>query len=183
METTTVFLVLVLLTVISFFMGRKRSHAVVSGRGGARALHSLPKHYGYMAALWALLPSVLVLVLWLVFEHGILAHLVVSQLPSSVGQMSASEQGLYFNQIVSFASGGTDASQLDPAQVIAADHYRALVASSRTVKALLVFLVALRYPLPISFSDWSGARRWPFAPTRLPLQVPLASCRFWSAPC
>ncbi|MBP6701229.1 MAG: phosphate ABC transporter permease family protein, partial [Halioglobus sp.] len=70
MDTTTVFLVLVLLTVASFFLGRKRSHAVVSGRGGARALHSLPKHYGYMAALWALLPALLVLALWLAFESS-----------------------------------------------------------------------------------------------------------------
>jgi phosphate transport system permease protein len=143
METTSVFLVLVLLTVISFFMGRRRSHAVVSGRGGARALHSLPKHYGYMAALWALLPALLVLVSWLVFENSILARLVVSELPSSVGQMSGSEQGLYFNQIVSYARGGTDASQLDPAQIVAADHYRALVSSSRTIKALLVCMVAI----------------------------------------
>ena len=40
METTTVFLVLVALTFISFFMGRRRSHAVAAGQGGARSLHS-----------------------------------------------------------------------------------------------------------------------------------------------
>ncbi len=74
MDTTTVFLVLVVLTVTSFFMGRKRSHAVVSGQGGARMLHSLPKHYGYMAALWALLPALLVLALWLAFESTMLAR-------------------------------------------------------------------------------------------------------------
>jgi phosphate transport system permease protein len=143
MQTTTVFLVLVLLTVISFFMGRKRSYAVTAGQGGARALHSLPKHYGYMAALWALLPALLVLVLWLVFETSILAQMVVSQLPDSVQQMSASQQGLYFNQVVSYARGSTDADLLDASQVAAAEHYRALVASSGTIKALLVFLVAL----------------------------------------
>ena len=78
METTTVFLVLVLLTFISFFAGRKRSHAVTSGLGGVRSLHSLPKHYGYMAALWALLPALLILVLWLVLENSILARIVMN---------------------------------------------------------------------------------------------------------
>ena len=97
MDTTTVFLALLLLTVASFFMGRKRSHTVTAGQGGARALHSLPKHYGYMAALWALLPAMAVLVLWLVFENGILARMVVGDLPATVQEMSANEQGLYFN--------------------------------------------------------------------------------------
>jgi phosphate transport system permease protein len=143
MDTMTVFLALLLLTVASFFMGRKRSHAVTAGQGGARALHSLPKHYGYMAALWALLPAMAVLVLWLVFENGILARMVVGDLPASVQEMSSSEQGLYFNQVVSYARGATDASMLDAAQIRAAEHYNALVSSSRMIKALLVLLVAL----------------------------------------
>ena len=143
MDTTTVFLALLLLAVASFFMGRKRSHTVTAGQGGARALHSLPKHYGYMAALWALLPAMAVLVLWLVFENGILARMVVGDLPATVQEMSANEQGLYFNQVVSYARGATDASMLDAAQISAAEHYNALVSSSRMIKALLVLLVAL----------------------------------------
>jgi len=142
METTTVFLVLVLLTAISFFLGRRRSHTVTSGLGGARSLHSLPKHYGYMAALWALLPALLILVLWLCFEPSVLSGIVLSELPDPVRQLPPDEQGLYFNQIVSYARGATSADLLDPAQIAAADHYRALVAESRTMKALLVLLVA-----------------------------------------
>jgi len=142
MDTTTVVLVLIVLTVVSFFMGRKRSHAVVAGQGGARALHSLPKHYGYMAALWALLPALVVLVLWLAFESSILANIVMRELPASVHQLTESEQGLYFNQLVSYARGSIDATQLDEAQILAADHYHALASSSAKLKALLVFLVA-----------------------------------------
>ena len=143
METTTVFLVLVLLAVISFFMGRKRSHTVTAGRGGARSLHSLPKHYGYMAALWALLPALIVLVFWLASENSILASMIVAELPAQVQQLSENQQGLYFNQIVSYARGATDASMLDEAQIEAAAHYQALVDSSDTLKALLVTLVAV----------------------------------------
>ncbi len=143
MDTTTVFLALLLLTVVSFFMGRKRSHTITAGQGGARALHSLPKHYGYMAALWALLPALAVLVLWLVFENSILARMVVGDLPASVQELSTSEQGLYFNQVVSYALGATDASMLDAAQIKAAEHYSSLMSSSRMIKALLVLLVAL----------------------------------------
>ena len=96
MDTTTVFLALLLLTVVSFFMGRKRSHTITAGQGGARALHSLPKHYGYMAALWALLPALAVLVLWLVFENSILARMVVGDLPASVQELSDQRAGTLF---------------------------------------------------------------------------------------
>lgn len=143
METTTVFLVLILLTVISFFMGRKRSHAVTSGRGGAKSLHSLPKHYGYMAALWALLPALAVLVVWLMFEQSILSGIILAELPVQVQQLPENQQGLYFNQIVSYAREATDASMLDESQVQAAQHYQALVGSSSTFKALLVTLIAV----------------------------------------
>lgn len=143
METTTVFLVLVALTFISFFMGRKRSHVVSSGQGGARSLHSLPKHYGYMAALWALLPALLLLVVWLAFESSILSRLTLNELPQQVQTMPESQQGLYLNQIKSHAQGATSADMLDEAQLLASEHYQYLVTASRNFKAMLVFLVAL----------------------------------------
>ena len=143
METTTVFLLLLLLTAISFFLGRKRSHAVVAGQGGVRALHSLPKHYGYMAALWALLPALLVLVIWLGLESRIVSGMVVAELPANVQAQPDSELGLYYNQIVSFARGSIGSDQLDEAQLAGAEHYRALVAASGAMKALLVCLIAV----------------------------------------
>ncbi|MFT4520467.1 MAG: phosphate transport system permease protein, partial [Halioglobus sp.] len=63
MQTTTVFLVLIALCVASFFVGRRRSRSVAEPIGGATALHSLPKYYGYMAAAWAAIPALLVLVI------------------------------------------------------------------------------------------------------------------------
>ncbi|MCP5164447.1 MAG: phosphate ABC transporter permease subunit PstC [Pseudomonadales bacterium] len=143
MDTITVLLVLLALSVAGFFLGRRRSHAVAAGEGGARALHSLPKHYGYMAALWALLPALGLLVLWAVFESSILANVVIGELPDQVQQLPESERGLYFNQVVSYARGAIDAAQLDHVQVAAAEHYRQLLASSARFKALLVSLVAV----------------------------------------
>ena len=143
MQTTTVFLILIALSVISFFTGRRRSYAVVRNQGGARALHSLPKHYGYMAALWAGLPALLLLVLWMGFESRVLYSLVLDYLPAQVREMSESELGLYYNQIVGYALGGVDASQLDPAQVAAAGRYSVLAAASGQWKGALVCLVAI----------------------------------------
>jgi phosphate transport system permease protein len=143
MQTTTVFLVLVALSCISFFLGRRRSRVVAAPVGGVKALHSLPRHYGYMAAAWAALPALLILVLWLAFESRILNNLVVAQLPQSVHAMHPSELGLYSNQIVGYASGSIGPEQLDKAQIAAAEHYKALASSSSVIKVLIVSLVAV----------------------------------------
>ena len=143
MDTPTVFLVLFALSIAGFFLGRRRSHAVVAGEGGARVLHSLPKHYGYMAALWALLPALGLLLLWMLLETSILANIVIGELPASVQQLPESERGLYFNQVVSYARGAVDASQLSDVQITAAEHYRELLAASGKLKALLVALLAV----------------------------------------
>ncbi len=143
MQTSTVLLILVALAAISFFVGRKRSHLVAVGQGGAYGLHSLPKHYGYMAALWAGLPALLVLILWVGLESRVLTNMVVSQLPAEIQALPESELGLYFNQIVSFAQSGSDALGLSESQVAAAGYYQELLADSRVMKASLVFLVAV----------------------------------------
>lgn len=143
MQTTSVFLVLIALCVTSFFFGRKRSQVVAMRMGGLASLHSLPKHYGYMAAAWAALPALLILALWLGFESSVLHKLVISQLPQHVQDMPTDELSLYYNQIQGFAKGAIDSAQLDEIQVQAAEHYKGLLASFSQLKATLVFLVAI----------------------------------------
>ncbi len=143
MDTMTVLLVLAGLSVLGYYLGRRRSHALVADIGGARVLHSLPRHYGYMAALWAGLPALAVLVLWVVFEQRVLYSMVVSGLPAEVRELPASELGLYFNQIVGYARGAVDASQLDPVQVVAAENYQAMIGTARFIKSVLVVLIAV----------------------------------------
>ena len=143
MQTTTVFLVLVALCVVSFFMGRKRSLVVATRLGGMASLHSLPKHYGYMAAAWAAIPAILVLALWLGFESSILHKLVLSELPAHIRNMPVDELGLYYNQIQGYAKGAIGSAELDQAQISAAAHYTGLVSSIGQLKAAMVFLVAI----------------------------------------
>lgn len=143
MQTSTILLVLLSLTAISYLMGRRRSYTVAQDQGGVKALHSLPRHYGYMAALWAGLPALLVLVLWMGFESRVVSSLVAAELPAAVQDMPEAEFGLYYNQLVGYAKGSINADQLDQDQVSAAQHYRDLFATGRTIKALLVGLVAI----------------------------------------
>ncbi|RLQ23000.1 phosphate ABC transporter permease subunit PstC [Seongchinamella sediminis] len=143
MQTSTVFLTLLALCAVSFYVGRHRSRLVGMAGGGLTTLNSLPKHYGYMAALWAGLPALVLFVAWLVLESTVLRNLVVATLPAEVQAMPASEQGLYYNQLVAHALGSVDASVLTGAQLQGAAYYNELVATSRMLKMLLVTVVAI----------------------------------------
>jgi phosphate transport system permease protein len=141
MQTSTVFLALIALSVISFVVGRQRSR-LVAGEGGLSTLHSLPKHYGYMAALWAVLPALLLLVLWLGFESRVVYSQVLATFPADIQALDPNEIGLYYNQVVSLASSGDDPSSLDETLRVALDTYHQATARSAMGKALLVLLVA-----------------------------------------
>ncbi len=143
MQTSTVLLVLFSLCCVSFAVGRHRSRQVASAAGGVQSLHSLPHHYGYLAAMWAGLPALLVLGLWLGFEGKFIESRIIAELPADVQALSGSRLGLYYNQVIAYAAGGMDASTLSDAQLKAAQHYHALKASSAWMKLVLVTLVSL----------------------------------------
>ena len=144
MQTTTVFLVIVALSVSSFFFGKRRSQIVaeLSG-GGVASLHSLPKHYGYLAAAWTLIPALILLALWMGFESSIIYKLVFTSLPEHVRAMPGDEFGLYYNQVQSYALGTIDSTWLDEGQIAAAERYRDLAAVMSWIKTAMAILVAL----------------------------------------
>lgn len=143
MQTTTVFLVLVALSLLSFILGKRRSLLLAAEQGGYATLHSLPKHYGYMAAAWAGVPALILLVFFLGIESPLLFRLVVSEFPEDVKSLSSDELGLYYNQVQSFAKGAIDGVLLDKNQLVAAQYYQELSALLSRLKAGLVFLVAI----------------------------------------
>jgi len=142
MQTITAFLVLVALCMVSFFLGRTRSQLIAKTRGGA-SLHSLPKHYGYMAAAWAFLPAIAILLVWSGLESNLIYNSVISGLPPDVRALSADQLGLYYNQVQSFALNQIDEFGLDEAQVAAAQHYREISASLAYKKIIVVLVVAV----------------------------------------
>lgn len=143
MQTSTVLFSLVALCVVSFIVGRQRSRLLGMAGGGLQSLHSLPAHYGYMAALWAGLPALLLLVVWLGVEASVIRGLLVASLPAEIQALSVDEMGLYYNQIVGLAQGNVNPDAADNAQLAAAPRYNELLATSGTLKMTLVTLVAV----------------------------------------
>ena len=114
MNSTTLLVTLIGLAILAYLYGRKRSLAVAAASGGVRHLHSLPRYYGYMTALWCGLPAMIVLLLWSMIEPAVLNQQLIASLPAEVQNLSESQLGLYLNDLQLIAASPDPAQQVDP---------------------------------------------------------------------
>lgn len=155
MQVLILFLVLAVLTVIGFRLGRGRSVKLVSG--DVARLHSLPGYYGLYVALWCGIPALLLVVAWLSLEGPVLTRLILSAvspqllLDPSGGPISQAHLNLLVNDLRNIASG-TVASTANPLVKEAGlqlASYRQVSFAAMTVVALALALggavMALRW--------------------------------------
>ncbi len=143
MNTSTLLLVLLVLALFSFFLGRKRSLAVSGGNRGVRKLHSLPGYYGYMVVAWCMIPALLVLVLWTAFSHTLITQSVIAALPAEIQNADEGKIGLFMNRVQNMANRGVLDASADPVQQAAARHFIDLQHNSSLLKGGLVIALAL----------------------------------------
>ncbi|MCY6382582.1 phosphate ABC transporter permease subunit PstC [Hoeflea prorocentri] len=103
MSVATTVLIIVGLAVVGYFVGRLRASSVASGN--LAELHSRPTYYGSFVLIWVTLPSIAVLVAWLVVSPIIVDNQVLSSLPASVQEMSSADQSLQISKLNSIATG------------------------------------------------------------------------------
>jgi len=128
-----------LLTLAAYRLGRRRAFGLVGGR--ASELHSRPGYYGSYVALWCGLPSLVLMLLWVVLEPVVLEQAVLSQAPEQVREQPEARQQLFWSDVRSLASGNVASREDDPALERAAERYRELQALSD--RALLAVVLAL----------------------------------------
>ena len=143
MPTQTIIITLIALLIFSYFIGHKRSISVSTLNKGRRDLHSRPHYYGYMVAIWAGIPAILILLLWSAFNSSIITSLTVSGLPDSMQTQSKDTLGLVVNEIKNLANSGQIAEETDSIKRDAAYHYQRLQGISTLAKTVIVFVVAL----------------------------------------
>ena len=129
---------LLVLTAIGYSLGRQRAVAAVGGR--RRELHSLPSYHGMHVALWCALPSLMLVLLWLVLEPHILRALIISSLPPELAAKPANELGLILNDIQNLADNDAS-SGADPVKLAIAA--RLLVWKQTSTFALVAAVAAL----------------------------------------
>ncbi len=148
MQTSMLIMVLLILSSIAFYVGRRRALAVAQGR--IRKLHSLPSYYGYYVALWCGLPALLVAGIWFSAEDAFITRALVDSLPQEVRSLDEGHINLVLNDIRNLAHGNVTSREADATMLAAADHYRQLRATSHaalTVVALALVIVAGSFSL------------------------------------
>jgi phosphate transport system permease protein len=99
-----ILLVLVTLSLVSYFYGRRRAVAAVAGR--QHDLHSRPSYHGTFVAAWVGIPSLLLVLIWVALQGPVIDRLLEASLPSSATEGLDHDQiGLLLSQIKALAAG------------------------------------------------------------------------------
>jgi phosphate transport system permease protein len=148
MQATNILFLILGLGCFAFYLGRGRSLAIAKPLGGIRHLHSLPSYYGFHAALWCALPSLVLLGLWLVFDDLLINSMVMDALPVADAPADAANYNLLLNKITNLAEGILPRTGENSALVVAADqmiHYRVISRWSLTSLILTLSLIGLAW--------------------------------------
>lgn len=136
---STLLILLVIAAVFAYFRGQRRALQLV-GRPRSYLLNSLPSYHGWYSAIWTILPALIVILLWQIFEPGLLRGITLANLPASYEQQNTAELSLVVNDVINTVNGNIAANPSPEIQA-AAEQYRALRQISRL--ALLVVICVL----------------------------------------
>ena len=143
MTPSVILLALAALTIAAYWIGRSRSIAIVGGARGMRELHSLPGHYGLLAALWCGLPALLIFAVWMMFQDQVLTHLVLANMPANLRGLPPSELGLALNDMRNVIAGNVQPAALSAPIAAAAAEYLQLRDTSRAALAAVLLAVGV----------------------------------------
>ena len=124
MPTTLILVTIATLTAVGYILGRGRAVEVAEGR--LARLHSVPSYHGAFVALWAGLPALVLLVVWILAEGPAVMALVLARLPESLVAVVEQTLSLLRSDILNLAHGVTNGRTPDPLISDAADLYNQL---------------------------------------------------------
>lgn len=134
--------VIAALGMLAFAAGRFRSLSV-AGVGGMQSLNSLPFYYGSLTACWCALPSLMVVVIWSIFDDVIINATVLSLLPQESIDAAGGNATLVMNQVYNLATGKVSAEGQLQGLVAAADRLNDLRVLNRWAVSVLAMCVAI----------------------------------------
>ncbi len=135
-----------MLALFSYWFAIQRAVKVAGGITKVKHLTSLPKQFGLLTAFWCGIPSLIILLLWVIFESSVIDSFLISSLPKSANSLSDDQLSLYLNDIKVIAEQAILQSSNDPEQQIlsqAANYLVALQSNAAWLKSLLILLVSL----------------------------------------
>lgn len=139
MSATTLLLITIGLGLASFAYGRSHAFRVARSNGGVQAMHSLPEHYGMMAALWCALPAIAVIIGWKLLEPAVVSSLLDSAIPQTVLDGGSKSVELYKNDLGNLVDSNKVSSISIPEKQAAAQQ----LANLRNISSWALMVLAL----------------------------------------
>lgn len=134
-------LILTLVSIPAYFLGKQRSLKMV--QGNLRDLHSLPSYYGFFTVIWCVMPAVVVAACWLLLEPMVINAIVWSSLSESYQQLAPEQSAKVLQEISKLAYGGELASAKPELAAAAALYQRSFTISHLLLSAISASLVLL----------------------------------------
>ncbi len=151
------------LTAVSYMMGRKRAVDVSSF--ASLTLHSRPSYHGAYVAMWAGLPSFVLVILWLLFQGTVVDNLLLASIPEArMSGLDASQLDLLLSEIKA-VSAGRIFGDPDAEVLAAAERYRSWAGIARwamiacTLALLLIGMIVARSRIAPQFRARQGVER------------------------
>lgn len=143
MTISLLLLVIFILVALGYTIGRTRAVKRFRSAERERRPHSLPRYYGYLVALYTLIPALAVIVLWGLLESSVLTSMVSRQLPEDIQTLPDGQLKLVINDIKNLAVGNISSSNSDPVRMAAADQFSGLQSMSRWARGIIAIAAAL----------------------------------------
>lgn len=103
MSTSLILLCLLIIGTVAYVMSRSRAVALAGGKSSA--LHSRPGYYGAYAAIWAILPALIVFCAWLSISPAIIESSIRGSFPADIRSQPVATQNLSYGMVTAIARG------------------------------------------------------------------------------
>ncbi len=141
MSLSTLLIVVLAGAIAAYAMGRSRSQQIAKPVGGIRNLAALPSYYASLMSIWALLPALLLIALWSIFDGSVIDSLVRASLPEEAKKLSPEDFSLIMSQVTNAANGIGNADLLGEQYLPAIERLKSLTASSQQSMPILAIIV------------------------------------------
>ena len=146
MNSSTLIFVILLLALFSYWFAIQRAVKVAGGITKVKHLTSLPKQFGLLTAFWCGIPSLIILLLWGIFESSVIDSFLISSLPESVSKLSSDQLSLYLNDIKIMAEQPIVQISNGPKQQLLiqkANYLVTLQSNAAWLKSALILLISI----------------------------------------
>ncbi len=136
--------VLLALIAIAYQIGLAKSKKLAGVGQNSSALHSRPKYYAALVALWCGLPAFLILLVWNIVEPLLLKHIILDHVPAQVlASVDPASLSVLMDRVQAIASGFGVNDQAQPYELQAAAQLAQMLSIAQYAKLVVVLTVAI----------------------------------------